>query len=512
MVRVRHHRYRALRAAAVALYLVLLPIASAAFAQSFGTPGGPYRPDPLQPPNVRPPNARPPQYGVTGMSQTPETVISDVRIVGNRSMSTAKVRSYLRTRPGRAFDPEVVQSDVRTLLSRGQFRDVRTFTENAPSGTVVTFQVFERPTIGHIDFVGNRAVKSKNLLKEADLKIGDALNFYAVDEARRKIEQFYHGRGYLRAQVTVIEGTNPTDEGVAFRIHEGELARVFRVNFVGNQIASGARLKTQVKSKPGVLYVFGGEVEYGKIDEDVQRLTAYYRSLGYFQAKIGRELRFDSSGKWLSLTFVINEGPRYRVRDIRFIGNEQFGDEKLAELTRMTAEQFFHLAEMNADLKALRDLYGSQGYVYADIQADPRFLEQPGQLELVYNIREGEQYRVGEISVEIEGDNPHTRQSVVLNRRGHLQPGDIIDVRAVREWDRRLQASQLFANEPQRGVTPHVKIAAPEWDDPVPATASRPQRGTRRLPAPTIRGQNPDSEPNWFGWSAVDELTRSWPW
>ena len=32
--------------------------------------------------------------------------------------------------------------------------------------------------------------------------------------------------------------------------------------------------------------------------------------LGYFNARIGRELEFSDSGKWLTITFVIDEGPR----------------------------------------------------------------------------------------------------------------------------------------------------------------------------------------------------------
>jgi outer membrane protein insertion porin family len=237
-------------------------------------------------------------------------------------------------------------------------------------------------------------------------------------------------------------------------------------------------------------------------------LTAYYRGLGYFHAKVGRELEYDSSGKWLTLTFIINEGPRYRLRDVSFLGNVVFDDAKLEDLTGLERGQFFNQPQMNADVRALRDLYGSKGYVYADIQAEPRFLEEPGVLDLVYNISEGDQYRVGEITVNIQGDNPHTRQSVVLNRRGRLQPGDIVDVRAVRGWEDRLKRSQLFAFEPHLGVVPQVKIVPPKFGDPVPATATRPTRGTQRLP--TVRGQNPESAAGPPAAGADTHTPRSW--
>ena len=65
------------------------------------------------------------------------------------------------------------------------------------------------------------------------------------------------------------------------------------------------------------------------IDADVNKLTAFYRSFGYFQAKVGRELVFDEKNKWLTLRFVIHEGPRYQVESVAFIGNKLFASESL---------------------------------------------------------------------------------------------------------------------------------------------------------------------------------------
>ena len=171
-----------------------------------------------------------------------------------------------------------------------------------------------------------------------------------------------------------------------------------------------------IKSKPALLKygLFRGTVDPQQIDEDVQRITAYYRQLGYFHARVDRELNISDDGQWTSLTFVIDEGPRYTVRSVRFLGNERYSDEELAEKLQLKDGELYHMGRMNDDLRELRDLYGSQVFIFADVQADPRFFEEPGTLDLVYNISEGEQYRVGEIRVHIDGANPHTRRSVVL--------------------------------------------------------------------------------------------------
>jgi outer membrane protein insertion porin family len=430
---------------------------------------------------------RGPQFEPIG----PQILVAGVRVVGNETVPNTKIQSLIRTRRDRAFDPEVVQSDVRALVASGMFRDVRTYTEPTAEGMLVTFQLFERPTIHEIQFVGNRGITDKALKKQAGLKVGDALNFYTVEEARRKIEDFYQSKGYAKTRVNILEGDKPQDRRVVLQIDEGQIHRIFDVDFVGNTIASDARLKTQIQSKPGFLwYLFGGKVDRAKIDEDIDRLTNYYRSLGFFAARIGRELRYSESGHWLNVTFVIDEGPRYVVRSASVLGNEKFDTDALTNMLELKSGLFFNSDKMNRDLNILRDLYGSQGHIFADIKADPRFLEEPGQLDLVYTIQEGEQYRVGRINVHIEGEYPHTRQNVVLNRIS-LQPGDIVDIRKIRDSERRLKASQLFVNEPARGVTPRIEVRPPELRDfagSMAGGAGSPRRSSH------YRGQSPDED------------------
>jgi len=153
----------------------------------------------------------------------------------------------------------------------------------------------------------------------------------------------------------------------------------------------------------------------------------------------------------------------------------------------LASGDYFDMGKLNRDVGALTDIYGAQGHIFADIEADPRFLEQPGQLDLVYNIEEGGVWRASEINVHIEGEYPHTRESVVMNRLS-IRPGDIIDSREVRASERRLVASQLFANDPTRGQKPRVVIRAPELQDSVESLAAA---GGWPEP-PTYRGQSPD--------------------
>jgi len=408
--------------------------------------------------------------------------IVEVRITGNESVNEDKVISLLQTRKDRQFDPEIVQKDKRNLITSGLFREVHISWQQVPGGVVVTFELLERPTIRYVTFLGDRKLGAKSLLRESGLEVGEALNVFAIQEARRKLVDLYHRSGYPNAEVAVIEGEQPGDRGVVFEISEGPYVRLWQVGFVGHHWVTASRLRAVLR-RSFMNYRPGFKVNLTEVDEDIERLTAYYRRFGYFQAKISRKLEYDDSQSWLTVTFVIDEGPRYAIRNVEVLGSEKFTASNLKTQLELTRGDFFDQAKMNQDVAALRDAYQTQGYVYADINAQPRFLMDEPALDMVYQINEGNQFRVGRINVRIAGEYPHTRESVVLNRLS-IKPGDIVNMREVRESERRLKLSQLFENNAAEGKTPKIVIRPPQLDDVEELIGRRPRS--------SVRGQSPD--------------------
>ena len=415
-------------------------------------------------------------------------VIVEVRIEGNHATEVSKLPKLV-TRAGQIFDPQAIEEDVRTLHRSRKFVDVHPKYVRVAEGIVVVFQVVERPMLRYVKYVGNERVTTRTLRKKAEIDVGDAMDPYVVEEARRRIESHYHEKGFEGARVTTIEGDKQGDKGAVFLIDEGRNRKALWTSFVGNTIASDARLLTQIKSKPGVLWMFGGNVDRSVIDQDVETLTAYYRSLGFFQAKVGREVEVVHEGgrDWTHITFVVNEGPRYTVRNVSFLGNSKFKTEFLERDLELKGGEHFNQAKMDKDLNLIRDIYGGRGFVFADIRADPRFLEEPGQLDLVYNVSEGQRYRVGKINVRIRGEHPHTRHSTVLNRLS-LRPGDILDIRKLRDDERRLKSSSLFLADASKGEGPKIVFSKPDPDDTRVAREPEPAR------PPGFRGQSPDGD------------------
>ena len=425
--------------------------------------------------------------------------VVDVRVVGNEAVPLHKIAPHIRTRAGRVFDANQVEDDVRRLSKTRQFVNVTTTYQRVPEGVIVVFQVVERPTLRYVRYVG-ATLRRKTLDKHSGIKVGDAVDPYLVEEARRKIDEYYKSKGFARSRVTVVEGIKPGDRGAVFLINEGPKQKVFDVEFEGNTIADDGRLKTQIQSKPPMFYLFGGGVDYEQINGDVDRLTSYYRSLGFFGAKISHELEFGEDHQWATLRFVINEGPRYKVRSVSVVGAKQFPASELEAALQLKNGKYFDQGGMTRDVSYLQDKYGAIGFVYSNVQADPRFLETPGELDLVYQVEEGDRYRVGRIDVRIEGEVPHTRVNTVLNRID-LRPGDIVDTRKIRDSERRLQASGLFLSDRAQGIMPRITWQAP---DGVETIASEPN------PDGAARGQSPDgvvSSPTWHPQPGSGERT-----
>ena len=387
-----------------------------------------------------------------------------VDIVGNRRVPTSDILRLIQSQAGQTYDPIRVRRDVRRLYGTKRFHQVRTETKPTEDGIVLVFHVAERPVVEEILFIGNRAFGDGKLLKESGLAPDQPLNVFQVHEARRKLLDFYAKKGRLETEIEISEGLRPTDRRIVFLIHEGPIQRIAGVAFVGNDesVIPDGRLHSIIRCHSKYLgLVAKPVVDYKVIDEDVDRITSYYRSLGYFRARVSRELDWDTARRWVTVRFHIDEGPRYRIRDVRIVGAKTFDTADLIARLDLKKGEFFSLASLQRDQRTLADVYGSEGYIFSKVDANPRFLEEPGWLDLVYHVKEGERFQVGRINVHIQGDTPHTKRTVVLNRLS-VRPGDIADIRKIRASESRLKASPVFFGQGQKVRPPRIEIKPPE--------------------------------------------------
>lgn len=387
--------------------------------------------------------------------------VLDVQIIGNQRYSTEKILQQIHLRTGHTFKVSNLDDDILRMNQSRLFTLVEPYIRSVPGGVIVMFKVQERPVMRYLRFQGNGGVLIGTLEKECGLVPGRPFSPYDVEEGRKKLEIYYQSKGFAKVSVKAIQGTEIGDPGVIYLINPGPKLRIGSTEFIGNTIASDARLKTIIQSKPGFMWLFKGELRDDNLQDDIRKLEDYYRRLGFFYARIGRRVKRTSEKGWNDVTFVIEEGPQAHINEIRYVGNEKFDSSLFADDMKIEVGKPFNKDRLDMSIARVRRRYGKEGYVFANINAEMKILDDPGKCDIVFSIQEGKTYRVGRVNVLIEGEYPHTQISTVLNRLS-VKPGDLVKVNELQQSERRLKASQLFANDPAQGKVPKIVYSPPE--------------------------------------------------
>ena len=134
-------------------------------------------------------------------------IVADVVVNGNKMIPTHQLMSSIRTRPGRYFDPDILQQDVDQLWRMPEINRINgPYLENTANGIIVTLDIVERNVISEVKFVGNRGITDRALAKELNLNDGDPLDIHEIRMAKTRIEEMYKEKGYPRTQVEILEG------------------------------------------------------------------------------------------------------------------------------------------------------------------------------------------------------------------------------------------------------------------------------------------------------------------
>lgn len=423
-----------------------------------------------------------------------DSIVGSVRLIGNQNISTADVYKELQTRKGRFYDSETVLTDVRRLNDMGSFDHV-TFevkpmndggastydegqdpsTRNTPT-VEVTFYVHERPIVTKVIFHGNRGLNDREISGRVGVTVGDPLSEISVESGRRRLIDYYQEEGFNQAAVSasIIGPNQPTESmidttlvptgSVIFRINEGPKERIWDIQIEGSTIVTEARLKKIINSRgpmAGFLTYVNNTADMQKIDQDVASLSAYYHSLGFLTATVGRRIDYDVSGKWMTVVFVVHEGPRFTIGDLQIVGNEFITEESLRARLELKTGDMFDGTIMRRDVGELVYGYGELGFIYAEVKPKTIMRDENGVADIVYEITEGDRWKIGRIMVNIDGE-PHLMRETTMLNLVDMREGDWIDRRTLELSRRRIERSQLLETNPMVAETPDIKVVPRE--------------------------------------------------
>jgi outer membrane protein insertion porin family len=427
---------------------------------------------------VGPPDTQAPMPGQQG------PIVREIHIeyIGPKTVAESVILSNMRTTVGDVYTPSSVEEDVRNLYATGFFTNLAIKDEPLGDGVRVNVVVQPKPLVKEIVINGAHQIKTDRVKKEIKSKIGETLSEEQISEDADKIKDLYLGKGYNQVQVSYKIDTN--DEFgrsvITFTISEGERAYVTEVDFVGNDHLTTKELRKVMKTRSKNFLSFINKSGLFKEDEfqaDLDSLRTYYNSKGFIDMSI-KDVKFDTpKPKELKVTISIFEGIQYHVGKIDFTGNVIFTKDQLRvyrnfKVIRMTEGMVYsprawapegkepdeNLPSLDNDIKRIRDLYGTRGYIEMQITPQREANVESGKIDIDYQIVENSQSYIQQII--IQGNN-HTKDKVIRRELANA-PGEIYDSVRADQSKKRLENLGYFADgkvsiDPQDTTVPNRK-------------------------------------------------------
>jgi outer membrane protein insertion porin family len=377
-----------------------------------------------------------------------------LRIVvsGNRRITPEDVVTYLRERSGQEFVPEVLTQDVRELYGSGFFDDIEVDLERLSEGVVLRFQVRERPSVSAVTFEGNTEIENDDLIEGIELKTNTILSPPAARRSIQKIRDLYAEKGYFLAEVeSETKPLKNNEVEVKFKIREQSQVSVKRVTFIGNNSISSEELRALMFiGNPGILgFGSGGPFRQDAFERDVAVISGIYYDRGFLSVSISTPrvmLTPDRTG--IEITISIDEGPRFKIRQLRVYERGEGGKEvdpiggrrNLRLMVRAKSGDYFNRAALLEDLQAIRTLYRDHGY--ANVDANPQTELDPAtnEVDVIVPVERGPLVRFERI--EMRG-NSKTRDKVI-RRELEIAEGELFSETKLDRSKRRVNALGYF--------------------------------------------------------------------
>ena len=305
------------------------------------------------------------------------TKILTVALTGDTGVPPDDLENALHDligKPNRRDAPRDGERIVLEELRAAGYYDAEVDTEFVPSQDdvgVLWFSI-QAGTRTEVEFVGNEARGSDQLLGLIDINRRLIVTDGTWRELGRRIKRFYQEGGYyeVRVRLRFSEG-NP--RRVRFTIDEGRPYELRRLRFAGNEQLSSAALSKQMNTQPArwLPWPRPGVFVRAVFDEDLRRLWFFYREQGFDDAEIvDAPVTVDDDTGTIEATVVIDEGPRTIVEEVRPPDLSGLPPDKAALTLKVQPGQPLLPADLEADAKTIQRALRSDGYTDAAVEPE----------------------------------------------------------------------------------------------------------------------------------------------
>lgn len=366
---------------------------------------------------------------------------------------------------------EIPGSDITNAVKRywrhGLFSDVQISADSIVGRKIylhIALQV--RPRVSVINYEGLKKSERDDMEQKLGLLKGSQITPNMIDRAKILAKKYFDDKGFKNAEIVINQHDDVANKNQVILdvvVDKKEKMKVHDINIVGNKDLSDSKIKGGLFKKGA----FAKTHEAGKIssflkakkytperwDADKKKLIEKYNELGYRDATILKDSVWNYDSKHVNIYIKIDEGQKYYLRNITWVGNTVYTTDYLNNIFGMKKGDAYNQKllhkRLNEDDDAAANLYYNNGYVFSSIS--PTEVNIVGDsIDLELRVVEGPQAYLSHVRIN---GNDRLYENVV-RRELRTKPGDLFSKEALMRSVRELASMGHF--DPEK-ITPDVK-------------------------------------------------------
>ena len=361
---------------------------------------------------------------------------------------------------------------VKRYWKHGLFSDVSISADSIVGDNIyLKIHLAPRPRISTINYNGLKKTEREDMEKKLGLLKGGQITPNMIDRAKILAKKYFEDKGYKNAEVFIRQRDDVAAKNqviLDIDVDKKEKLKVRSIIIDGDNQLGEKKIKGTLFSKGA----FAKTHEAGKLAnilkskkftperwaEDKKNLITKYNEYGYRDAMIVKDSVWNVDPKHVDIYVKVDEGKKYYIRNIKWVGNTIYSTDYLSRLLDMKKGDVYNQTYLNKRLSqdedAVGNAYWNNGYLFYNLQ--PTEVNIVGDsIDLEMRITEGQQARINRVKIN---GNDRLYENVV-RRELRTKPGDLFSKEALQRSARELASMGHFDPE---AINP---VPEPNYED-----------------------------------------------
>lgn len=384
--------------------------------------------------------------------------INDIRIYGVKYLNPEILTASSGLQKGQEIliPGNAISRAVERLWDQRYFSDVKIVTDILPDDMVdIEIYLQERPRVYRWTIEGVRKGEESTLLEDLKLKRGTTLSDYILNKNSLLIAKHFSDKGFRNVDVkTRITNDSVIQNAVnvAFVVTKNKRVKVGEIVFEGNETFPDKRLRRTMKKIHQVNPNFFQNFKFkeDEFEEDKENLLDFYNSQGYRNAVILTDSLYDINDKRIGLKITIDEGEKFYIRNVTWVGNSVYPTDMLQTMLAMDSGDIYDRKTLYKrlgigketdmeDVTQISALYQNNGYLMSSIEPT-EIVVGTDSVDLEIKIFEGKPFTINK--VDISGNQRVDDE--VIRREIYTRPGELYNRALLMQTLRQLMQMQHF--------------------------------------------------------------------